>query len=1446
MKTNLSRLSALLLAGTGIHSAHAAPGDLDLTFNGTGKRTTTTGSGDDIGHSLVIQPDGKILLGGYTNISAPTADFAIVRYTAAGAVDNSFDTDGIATTDFGGYHDNGFSLALQNDGGILLAGQSSMPVTDYDFSLARYLPANGAPDNGFDTDGKATTDFVSGNGNDGAVAVTVQTDGKIVAAGYAAISGYQDIALVRYNLNGSRDTTFHGDGRVTISTSSMAGVPMESANAVAVQSDGRIVVAGYSNNGSNNDVVLLRYTATGDPDNSFNGTGKVILPVGSGHDAARSMVLQPDGKILVAGFTYDGPNRDFLLLRFTTNGQLDLTFNGTGIVVSPIGSGDDIGRSVALQADGKILVGGTSHNGSNYDAALVRYNTDGSPDTSFNGTGKITTPIGSGDDYIVSIAVQPDGRIVGGGYSFNGSNYDFAVLRWQGETSHTATFASASDVPLTFKGFTASGQTISLALNYAPTTGTNLTVVNNTGLGFINGTFSNLAQGQVVPLTYNGVTYNFVANYYGGTGNDLVLVWKDSRLMAWGLNFYGQLGDNTTTDRYVPVAVDRTGVLTGKTVVAVAEGLFHTLALCSDGTLAAWGNNNSGQLGNNSTVSSLLPVAVNTSAGVSALFGKSVVAIAAGSYHSVALCSDGTVAAWGYNNYGQLGDNTTTHRNAPVAVDTATGVSALFGKSVVAIAASWCHSVALCSDGSVAAWGYNSSGQLGDNTTTQRNAPVAVNTAPDVSALFGKTVVAVVAGERQSGALCSDGTVAAWGNNNVGQLGDNTTTQRNVPVAVNTASGVSALSGKTVVAVVAGESHSGALCSDGTVVAWGFNYYGQLGDNTTTQRNAPVAVNTASGVSALFGKSVVAAVAGAYHSGALCSDGTVAAWGNNGTGQLGDNTNTQRNAPVAVSTIPLGVGERFTACMSGSNASHSLALVASPPDTTPPDLNPVIIASNNANPAWAKLGDTVTLSFTSSEPIQTPSVILLGLAATVTNTSGNNWTATATVFPFSMEVPAAFHITAVDMLGNTAPVVTATTDTSIVKVDKGAPGLSLPANMTVSATSAAGAVVGFSATATDNLDPSPGVIVTPSSGSTFDIGTTPVNVTATDAAGNSSNGGFTVTVLNSSNAPVFTTAGTVPLTANGFNATGLTVGAMTLGFDPAPGQVLTLVNNTSANPIGGAFTDLADGGVILTTYGGRSLLFIASYTGGDGNDLILTLLNPEIVIEQPLLTDVADGGSQSFGTVVLGNTASLVFTIKNTGPGILNGLTITKSGTNETEFSVTAAPTAPVSGPAGTTSFTVQFNPATSGAKIAAIHIASDDADENPFDITLTGQALSPGDDTDLDGLNDAAEFLLATLGYDWQVSQPALVNTLLTNANIAGLYTQPQVQALNVDSPLLTRNPATGKFKLTLGIQKSADLIEFDPFPFTAPETSINPQGKLEFEFTSPGNAAFFRLGAE
>ncbi len=236
---------------------------------------------------------------------------------------------------------------------------------------------------------------------------------------------------------------------------------------------------------------------------------------------------------------------------------------------------------------------------------------------------------------------------------------------------------------------------------------------------------------------------------------------------------------------------------------------------------------------------------------------------------------------------------------------------------------------------------------------------------------------------------------------------------------------------------------------------------------------------------------------------------------------------------------------------------------------------------------------------------------------------------------------------------------------------------------------------------------------------------------------------------------------------------------------------------------------------------------------------------PEIVVQQPLNVNLADGATRIFSAPA-GTNASITFTIKNTNVGSLTGLGITVDGSDASLFTVTASPTAPVSGPFGSTTFTVRFAPTTTGAKTAALHIANNDSDENLFDINLSGQVLLFTQDTDGDGLSDAAEFDWGALGLDWQVSQPSLVSTFFTIANSAGLYTTNQVQALNVGTPLLIRNPQTGQFTLTIAVQKSTDLISFAPFPMTAPQTTINGQGNLEFQFTVPDNAAFFRLQAQ
>lgn len=174
-------------------------------------------------------------------------------------------------------------------------------------------------------------------------------------------------------------------------------------------------------------------------------------------------------------------------------------------------------------------------------------------------------------------------------------------------------FYNAGTVPITSAGYSiVPGTNVNLSLGFAPATGTNLTLINNTGADFIQGRFANLAQGQSITLTYRGASYNYVVNYYGGTGNDLVLQWAGNKLVAWGFNTYGELGNGNTTDSNVPITVTASGVLAGKTVVATsASG--PSLALCSDGTVAAWGMNNNGQLGNGTTTDSSVPVMVTHS-----------------------------------------------------------------------------------------------------------------------------------------------------------------------------------------------------------------------------------------------------------------------------------------------------------------------------------------------------------------------------------------------------------------------------------------------------------------------------------------------------------------------------------------------------------------------------------------------------------------------------------------------------------------------------------------------------------------------------------------------------------------------------------------------------------------------------------------------------------------
>jgi alpha-tubulin suppressor-like RCC1 family protein len=408
---------------------------------------------------------------------------------------------------------------------------------------------------------------------------------------------------------------------------------------------------------------------------------------------------------------------------------------------------------------------------------------------------------------------------------------------------------------------------------------------------------------------------------------------------AWGKNSYGQLGNGTNTDSYVPVQVsDLTGV------TAIATGKRFTLAARSDGSAWAWGYNGAGQLGNGATNDSNLPLQVKDAAGTGYL--TDIIAVSGGIYHSLALKSDGTVWAWGGDESGQLGVVTTTNSNLPNQVNGAAGTGYL--TDVVAIAAGSYHSLALKSDGTVWAWGNNGYGQLGFVTSTSnRNLPGQVQDAAGTGYLTD--VIAIAAGSYHSLALKSDGTVWAWGDDNYGQLGDgNSWTSSNLPIQVKDKTGTGYLTGMT--GISAGENHSLALESNGTVWAWGDNYYGQLGDGSNTESYLPVQVKDAAGTGYLTGITNVAA--GRYCSLAVDTDGRVWAWGRNAYTDPGTGSPSDTVTPVQVS------GVNGVIAISAAY-DHSAAISVLSSDATLHSLTP---SAGTLNPAFA----TGTLTYTTS------------------------------------------------------------------------------------------------------------------------------------------------------------------------------------------------------------------------------------------------------------------------------------------------------------------------------------------------------------------------------------------------------------------------------------------------------------------------------------------------
>jgi uncharacterized delta-60 repeat protein len=423
-------LIALIVSCLLSSTAAATPGSLDMSFNYPNGYSLFNSAADnrDRGVEVAIQPDGKIVILGYSH-NGTNEDVLLARYNTDGSLDTSFGTGGFVLYDRGG-NDRGLGLALQADGKIVAVGYTYVGG-QRDVLVLRYHP-NGTLDSTFGTGGSATYSS-SGSATDIGFGVAIQSDGGIVVVGETSNGTKQDALVLRYTTGGSLD---HGFGSGGVFVYGGSGRNTDRGFAAAIQPDRKIVLVGASVVNNKDDVLVLRLNPNGTLDGTFGSAGVVTYSgAGDHYDYGNGVALQGDGRIVVLGVTSIGTAFDILLLRYNSNGTLDTTF-GTGGVVIYGDSGDrnDYGYALVIQKDDKIVFTGYTQ-GSSDDLLVVRFNPTGALDTTFGTAGTViwNGPAG-GTDYGQGIALQSDGKLIITGFSHNGTNEDMLVMRLLGST----------------------------------------------------------------------------------------------------------------------------------------------------------------------------------------------------------------------------------------------------------------------------------------------------------------------------------------------------------------------------------------------------------------------------------------------------------------------------------------------------------------------------------------------------------------------------------------------------------------------------------------------------------------------------------------------------------------------------------------------------------------------------------------------------------------------------------------------------------------------------------------------------------------------------------------------------------------------------------------------------------------------------------------------------
>jgi uncharacterized delta-60 repeat protein len=408
-----------------------AAGDLDPTFGSGGRVVTDFAGNQDQVSALVLQPDGKLVAAGRTstgslvNFSA-SFDFGLARYNPDGSLDTSFGIGGKVSTDFAGDFDGATALVLQPDGKLVAAGLAIVGARAI-FALARYH-SDGCLDASFGAGGKVTTDF--GGDDNRPFALVLQPDGKLVAAGSAVTASSEDFALVRYHSNGSLDTSFGIGGKLT---TGFGGSDSSQVHALLLQPDGKLVAAGYAFfTATSMDFALARYEPTGGLDTAF-GTGGKLTTNFDGVEQVTGLVLQPDGKLVAGGSasSFENGGNNFALARYNANGSLDTSFGDGGRRTTGFPGGQATLTALILQPNGKLVAAGwalTDPDVGAADFALARYDSSGNLDPAFGTGGKVLTDFANPFDVASALVRQPDGKLIAAG--FTDSISDFAIARY--------------------------------------------------------------------------------------------------------------------------------------------------------------------------------------------------------------------------------------------------------------------------------------------------------------------------------------------------------------------------------------------------------------------------------------------------------------------------------------------------------------------------------------------------------------------------------------------------------------------------------------------------------------------------------------------------------------------------------------------------------------------------------------------------------------------------------------------------------------------------------------------------------------------------------------------------------------------------------------------------------------------------------------------------------